>query len=357
MVPPKVWKLLDTVECEDVYQFLGVDRDASLEDLRAAAEKKYASIHNQGARHDVARAGAELAGLCKSDLFRDARSKAEYDELAGSRETEQQQQQQPQTEATAAATAAAAAATAAGVAADYAVRYSRAISAAGIVLTVLGVALADGFGLAPGASIATLGVMVFPWGFAAFLYQKSIRSIIVAGATGFLLVVLGIVAEGSGYSPSGLPNSRLPGGVVLLSGIAAFSFKKSWHLTVIDTARPIAGWWMALSATWHPLIRWGATGVALGIVLQVPAIVLGVLLGGAGVVGTLVVILFLGGMILIAAGFGWWLLVARPRDVLECQSCKGRMTRRAFQQGSSFGLVCPACGSDLRPSETGRRQW
>lgn len=355
MVPPKVWKLLDTVGCKDVYEFLGVDKDASLEDLRAAAEKKYTSIHNQSARNDVARAGAELAGLCKSDLFRDARSKAEYDQLAGPQETEQPSPRQTEeAAAAAAATAAASAAAASAVraAAEHLVRHARAVSAIGIVLIALGVALTDGFDLYSGVSIATFGMMVFPCGFAAFLYRQSLRSIAVAGATGVILVVLGIIAEETWYSPSGLLNSRLPGGVVLLSGITAFFFRESWHRKVIDTARPIAGWWMVRSATWHPLIRVGATGVVLGIVLLVPAVVLSVLLGGAGVVQALVGQLFRGGMILIAAGFGWWFLVARPRDVLECQSCKGRMTRRRFQQG-----VCPACGSDLRPLETGRRQW
>lgn len=74
MALPRVWKLLDTVGCEDIYAFLGMDRDASLEELRAAAEKKYVSIHNQSSRNDVARAGAELAGLCKTDIFGDGRS-------------------------------------------------------------------------------------------------------------------------------------------------------------------------------------------------------------------------------------------------------------------------------------------
>ena len=80
MALPRVWKLLDTVGCEDIYEFLGMDRDASLEELRAAAEKKYVSIHNQSSRNDVARAGAELAGLCKSDIFKDGRSKRKHDE-------------------------------------------------------------------------------------------------------------------------------------------------------------------------------------------------------------------------------------------------------------------------------------
>ena len=79
MVPRKVWKLVRTVECDDVYQFLGVDRNASWEVLREAAAKKYTSIHNQSARTDWARAGATLAGLCRSHIFNDARSKREYD--------------------------------------------------------------------------------------------------------------------------------------------------------------------------------------------------------------------------------------------------------------------------------------
>ena len=85
MVPQKIWKLLDDVGCDDVYQFLGVDDDASIEDLRAAAEKKYISIHNQSSRSDAARAAAALAGLCRSDVFKSARSKAAYDREAARR--------------------------------------------------------------------------------------------------------------------------------------------------------------------------------------------------------------------------------------------------------------------------------
>ena len=79
MVPHKVWKLLETVECEDVYQFLGVDPNASLNALRKAAAKKYQSIHNQSARTDWARAGATLAGLCRSHIFKNTQSKRAYD--------------------------------------------------------------------------------------------------------------------------------------------------------------------------------------------------------------------------------------------------------------------------------------
>ena len=76
----KLWDLLRTVECEDVYQFIGEQSNAPLEVLQAAAESKYASVHNSSETGDVRRAGLELAGLCISDIFRDARSKQAYDE-------------------------------------------------------------------------------------------------------------------------------------------------------------------------------------------------------------------------------------------------------------------------------------
>ncbi len=79
MVPPKVWKLHETVGCKDIYEFLKSSKGASLEDLRTAADRKYASIHNQSSRNEVARAGADLAGLCKSHILKDDRRKGEYD--------------------------------------------------------------------------------------------------------------------------------------------------------------------------------------------------------------------------------------------------------------------------------------
>lgn len=80
MVPPKAWQLHETVGCKSIYEFLGLSADASLSDLRTAADKKYNSIHNQSSRNEVARAGTDLAGLCKSHILKDARSKREYDQ-------------------------------------------------------------------------------------------------------------------------------------------------------------------------------------------------------------------------------------------------------------------------------------
>ena len=80
MAPPNLWDLLETVGHDDVYQFLGTERDASLEELQAAAEEKYRDIHGEGAQDDQAQAGLKLAGLCMSDLFRDARSRKRHDD-------------------------------------------------------------------------------------------------------------------------------------------------------------------------------------------------------------------------------------------------------------------------------------
>ena len=76
----RLWALLETVGSEDVYQFLGVQRDASLDSLQSAAASRYASIHDQSDGNDeMSRASLELVGLCISDIFRDANSKEKYD--------------------------------------------------------------------------------------------------------------------------------------------------------------------------------------------------------------------------------------------------------------------------------------
>ena len=76
----ELWDLLRAVECEDVYQFVGEQSNAPLQVLQAAAESRYASIYTSSETGDARRAGLELAGLCISDIFRDARSKQAYDE-------------------------------------------------------------------------------------------------------------------------------------------------------------------------------------------------------------------------------------------------------------------------------------
>ena len=244
MAQRKVWKLLDDVGCDSVYQFLGKDEDASLEELRAAAERKYASIHNQSSRSDVARSGAALAGLCRSDVFKNARSRDAHDREAARRS-----------------------------------------------------------------------------------------------------------AKSRGEAPPPVP----------------------FHLNVGDAAQPIVEWsgdaaksiyewWMAKTAAWSLPLKCGVTSLALGVVLLLPGALLNalgipilVVLGGA---------LIQGGLLVVVSVFVWRISVGwvtynvkrifRAGDVMQCQSCGVMARREVFARGHWFDDVCPGCGSDLPPLETGK---
>ena len=78
MVPAKVKDLLARIECTDLYEFLGLDRDATLSQLQAAAQKEFDSIQNKGKRGGIWDYRKELTGLCKT-VFRNAQSKRDYD--------------------------------------------------------------------------------------------------------------------------------------------------------------------------------------------------------------------------------------------------------------------------------------
>ena len=400
MVPPKVWKLLETVDCNDVYEFLGMDRDASLGDLRKAAEKKYASIHNQSSRTDWARAGTTLAGLCKSAIFKDARSKNAYDresakrgsnrhEGTGSRREqprkarsrqaeeavrrqaeearrwERQQarhrkaedargreaedarrrkaQQVRHREATKKAKRKAASA------ARYVVKHSESISAIGVILILLGAALGRGFG-----AVLMLGQVAFMCGFTALLHKTSLRQSMVVGAAGISLVVAGIVAQSTPDFPSGWPLNlmhglRQLGGMALLCGFVSFGYRKAWHLNAIGTARSIAEWWMAKTARWNRLVALGVTAMALSLPVGLAGGIVSILFGSAGIFYMLSTGLLYGGMLSFGAGL-LWLYQARKSQVVECQDCRIQLARRKFQQGR-FEHVCPRCYSRQRPLE------
>ena len=78
VVPAKLRKLLEIVECRDVYEFLKLDRSASPEKLRAAAQKRYEGIQNQGRRGRPWDEQKELTGLCAS-IFKNDDTKRDYD--------------------------------------------------------------------------------------------------------------------------------------------------------------------------------------------------------------------------------------------------------------------------------------
>ena len=387
MVPPKVWTLLNTVGCEDIYGFLGIDRDASLEELQAAAERKYEAIHNQSARSEGARAGAALAGLCKSAIFKSAENRREYDREAARRSEErragaadgqfataQERQRAASAAASAAAVAAASAAAAGAVnagasAVEYVEKYCSGIAAAGAVLIVSGAALAAGVSAPAGAVVLGLGTAVFPCGFVAVLYRQSRERIVHVGGVGLVLVVLGIMGEGypSNRIAEGTASStvltvvaasRLLGGLVLLCGLVSFGLQGSWHVKVADTARPVVDWWRSRIGAGNPAIVLGVTGVALAgvmgmVVGPVVSIVFG--LGAAGVVGSVVSAIASYSGLLIGAGVVWRFgkgfrgAPERDGDLLECRSCGTRAARSRCREGSGFGRTyrCPVCGSEV----------
>ena len=314
MVPAKVWKLLGIVGCEDVYEFLGVDRSAPLEELQAAADKKHASIHNQSSRNAVTRAGGKLAELCKADIFKSARRKAAYDREADRRDP---RRQAAAAEARRQALARVAAAGAAGVA--HLVAYSRGISVTGFALMVSGTALMTGLGA--GQELYTLGTLVFPCGFTAVLYRGSRRDTAAVALAGIALVTLGTFArpiyyslaaqDAARYAPLLLATVsflRMAGGLVLLSAALSFGFRQSWHVRVGAAARPFVERWLArMATTREPLIMAGATGMALALVFDLGAGAVASLLFGQHVAWTRVAqaaggILFLGSGLVAVVG-------------------------------------------------------
>ena len=343
MVPPtKVWKLLETVGSKDVYQFLGMSPDNSLEELRAAADRRHTSLHNQSSRNPITRAGEELAKLCESHIFKNARNKNAYDKESEKRD--------PNAKAAAGAERKAALTAVFSTVGGYIVKYAGVISAIGIPIMLLGVLLQR---IVP--IVLQLGALVFLCGFTGFLYKGPRKRIKDASLAGAILVVPGIFAETSNSFLAGLMlDFRLLGGTVLLSGFASILFKDALHVKIMDTIRPIVEWWMTKTARWHVLLRLGSAGFGVGVLLLVITSGVGVLAGTSGglylTLSTATKASFQGGVILVMAGTVWRLIM-RQREVVQCQSCQAQMTRKEFG-GTLFSYKrprCPTCGSDLPP--------
>ena len=386
MVPPKVWTLLEAVGCEDIYGFLGMERDAPLEELRAAAERKYEAIHNQSARSEGARVGAALAGLCKSTIFRDAETRSEYDDeaaLRGERRADPAGQQLVTAEERQRAAAAAASAAAAGVASAvaegarsatasavrYVEEYCRGISATGAVLVAVGAALAAGVSAPAGAIVLGLGTAIFPCGFAAVMYRRSRDWIVRVGGAGLVLVTLGIMGEG--YSAAAIAEgranpvvlalvggSRLLGGLVLVAGLASFGLKEAWHVKAADTAGPAVEWWQARIGAGNPAIVLGAAGLAFAAAMAIavrPVVSIVFGSGGAGLVESVVSAAASYSALLLGGGVAWRLakryggVTERGGDTLQCGRCGTRSARSKCRDGDGFRVTyrCAVCGTRM----------
>ncbi len=143
----------------------------------------------------------------------------------------------------------------------------------------------------------------------AALREQSLSDILgsVAAAIGIILVVSGIVLQDN-YGVGFGATIRSMGGVLLLGGLGTVLFVESRRrAAAIGAARRIVERYMAVTATWHWPNRMGLAGVAIGLVLLAPALVLQIIFGsssGAIVMAPGIVLFWFGVALLI---FGWFL--------------------------------------------------
>ena len=363
----KVQDMLETVSSKTVYEFLEMGNDASPEDLREGAKKKYNAIQNMGRTDTIATVSGKLAIQCMEVVFKDAQSKEEYDSSLVRQENAAKRREKVVKQGD---NAAKALKKAAGMVSDRAkdiARYSKRLSAVGFALILLGY-LAVMVG-GSGGFILSLGAMVFFAGFTALLNNGSQRSEAIVGGAGVVSIILSVVAReiyavldpGTFQLVVGVASGvfRFLGGLVLLCAFASFGLRNSWHVKIIGIAGPVIEWWKAFTSTWSPLIRVGSTGWLIGLVMLVPGIGLDLLFGGAGggAITQLAYIFMTLGSVIAGLGICWELMM-RSRDILECQRCGATMTRSRYKNLSrGWDWVCPKCGSDEPPVKTGKRRF
>ena len=128
----------------------------------------------------------------------------------------------------------------------------------------------------------------------------------VAAAIGIILVVSGIVLQDN-YGVGFGATIRSMGGVLLLGGLGTVLFVESRRrAAAIGAARRIVERYKAVTVTWHWPNRMGLAGVAIGLVLLAPALVLQILFGssfGAIVMAPGIVLFWFGVALLI---YGWF---------------------------------------------------
>ena len=119
------------------------------------------------------------------------------------------------------------------------------------------------------------------------------------GAFGIVLVALGWILEGESIGTA----IRTLGGIIFLSGLAAIVFGDSRRRAdVIGMFRRKGARYMSRTANWGWPDRVGLAGVAIGVALVVPALVLQIIFRSGAVIALPAVILFWGGVGLLIYG-------------------------------------------------------
>ena len=126
----------------------------------------------------------------------------------------------------------------------------------------------------------------------------------VAAATGVILVAFGIVLQE--YSGAGFGGTiRTLGGVLFLGGLGTVLFEEPQRRAVVlGAARRVVERYMAATVTWRWTDRIGLAGVAVGMVLLAPALVLQIIFGSVfgAIVMTPGIVLFWVGVALLVYG-------------------------------------------------------
>ncbi len=140
-----------------------------------------------------------------------------------------------------------------------------------------------------------------------------------AAAIGIILVASGIFLQESGVAFGAV--IRTMGGVLLLGGLGAVLFgEPRRRAAVIGAARRILERYMAATVTWRWPDRMGLAGVAVGLVLLAPALVLQIIFGsvfGAIIITPGIVVFWVGVALLVYGRF-------HRRDARSHSSPSGR---------------------------------
>ena len=83
-------RLLEIVECSNLYEFLKVARSATLAELKEAADNVDRKLQNQTSRDDELNARKKLVGHCKETFFRTEESRRQYDRTLEEQEASSQ---------------------------------------------------------------------------------------------------------------------------------------------------------------------------------------------------------------------------------------------------------------------------
>ena len=148
----------------------------------------------------------------------------------------------------------------------------------------------------------------------------------VAVAIGIVLVALGWILEEESIGMGGV--IRTLGGIAFLAGLATVVLGNSRRrAAAIGMSKRIVARYMSRTASWGWPDRVGLAGVAIGVALIVPALVLQIIFRNGAIVALPAVLLFWGGLFLLIYGRFHGRDEVRTKDRSSSPSPRGRRPR------------------------------